>query len=68
MILVKKLEQAESQAKWWPWLPGKIMGWQWTRMARFGLGAITEREKFLQTAPFRLKLRCVDLAPPFLSM
>jgi hypothetical protein len=68
MILVKKLELAESQAKWWPWLPGKIMGWQWTRMVEFGVGAITGREKFLPTALFQLKAQCVDSALPFLSM
>jgi hypothetical protein len=68
MILVKKPELAESQAKWCRWLLGKITGWQWTRMAEFGVGAITEREKFLPTAPFQLRVQCVDSAPLFLPM
>jgi hypothetical protein len=68
MILVKKLEPAESQAKWCRLLLGKIMGWQWIRMGGSGVGAITGREKFLPTALFQLKVRYVDSALPFLSM
>jgi hypothetical protein len=68
MILVKKLEPAESQAKSCQLLLGKITGWQWTKMAEFGVGAITGREKFLPTALSQLKAQCVDSALPFLSM
>jgi hypothetical protein len=68
MISVRKPVRAESAAEWCQWLLGKIMGWQWIRMAEFGVGAITAREKFLLMAPFQLKAQCVDSAPPFLPM
>jgi hypothetical protein len=55
MILVKQLEPAESQAKWCQLLLEKITGWQWTKMAEFGVGAITGRVKFLPTALSQLK-------------
>jgi hypothetical protein len=67
MILVKQLEPAELQAKWCQLPLEKITGWHWIKMAEFGVGAITGREKFLPTALSQLKVRYVNSAPPFLS-
>jgi len=68
MILVKKLEPAELQAKWCQLPLEKITGWQWIKMGGSGVGAITERGKFLPMESFPLKAQCVDSAPPYLSM
>ena len=64
----QKLEPTGLQAKWCPWPPGKIMDWQWTKMAGFGVGATIEQGKFLLTVLFQPKGRCADSAPPFLLM